>query len=217
MSQVSNRHSVVPFIAGKTVAFPLQRLAKVGWKTTKNTKAKFANIAVSVPVLANEDIEAHVSNLMPFVRALCETAQDGIIRSLYESNNGTTQSVSDDEIGMASILAFLESESTGGRLTKDAIEKWFDESMKDNLYVVIAEKLGFNDPSENQEKVIGQHIAGYKGVFSSLAGGKTFLQPKQIQSCKTALGLVDDEMSQRLVKRLEQMEKTPDVVELLGL
>lgn len=218
MSQVSNRHTVVPFVAGKTVAFNEQRLAKVGYKTTKKQKAKYANIAVSVPVIQDDVLTENVSKMIPYLRAVCESAQDGIIRSLYESNSGVLSSVSDDEIGITSIIAFLEAESTGNRLTKEAIEEWFDSTMKDNLYVVIAEKLGFNDPSENQDKTINQHLSGYRGVFSSLAGGKTFLQPVQIKGCKTALSIVeDDDMTKRLMNRLTNMEKAPDIVELLDL
>lgn len=222
MSQVSNRHTVVPFVAGKTVALNDQRLAKVGYKTTKKQKAKFANVAVSVPVISTDSKEFNdlmgSGRMDKYVIGLLENAQDGIIRSLYESNNGVLSSVSDEEIGFDACIAFMEAESTGNRLTKEAIEAWFDESMKDNLYVVIAEKLGFNEPTENQDKEIQKHLNGYRGVFSSLAGGKTFLQPTQIKGCKTALSIVeDDDMAKRLMNRLTNMEKTPDVVELLDL
>lgn len=219
MSQVSNRHTVVPFVAGKTVALNDQRLAKVGYKTTKKQSAKYPSIAVSVPTIQDGTLTENVSRLVPYLRAVCESAQDGIIRSLYESSNGNLSSVADEEIGIDSIIAFLEAESTGNRLTKEAIEEWFMETMRDNLFVVIAEKLGFNDPTPAQEIEVNKHINGYKGVFSSLAGGKTFLQPVQIKGCKTALALIpdDDVIGTKLMNRLVNMEKTPDIVELLDL
>jgi hypothetical protein len=220
MSVISNRHTVVPFIAGKTVAFPEQRLSKVGYKETKKTKAKYPSIAVSVPVLADSDISAKIEQLIPHVRSMLENAQDGIVRSLYESGNGVLSSVSDEELSVDMCIQFLDAEATGGRLTKEAIESWFVSSLADNLFVMVAEKLGFAEPNEDQGKVIGQHVNAYKGVMSSLAGGKTFLQPAQIKGCKAALSLVDDaddEMARRLLKRLEQMEQPVKIVELLGL
>jgi hypothetical protein len=221
MSTISNRHSVVPFVAGKTAPLTDQRLAKVGYKTTKKQKAKYGNVAVSVPILGNEQITQYANDelFIEHVRGMLETAQDGIIRSLYESNDGILQSVSDEEICVSACLAFLESEKQGGRLTKVQVEEWFDENVKDNLYVMIAEKLGFNDPSEAQDKVIVQHTNAYRGILASLSGGKTMLNPQQIAGCRKAIELAssDDEIAKKLVSRLDNMEKPVKLEELLEL
>lgn len=217
MSNISNRHSVVPFVAGKTVPLSNQRLAKVGYKSTKNQKAKFPNVAVSVPSLeGTEFTDVQMERMVPFIMNLLENAQDGIIRSLYESSNGALQSVSDEEISIDSCLAFMESESNGGRLTKEAIESWFDSELRDNLSITIAEKIGTDDLDS---PVIGKHLNAYRELISSLAGGKTFLVPTQIKGCKVALELCknEDEMFKKLMARLTKMESAPKIEELLEL
>lgn len=219
MSVVSDRHSIVTFKAGKTVPFEGQRLAKIGWKTTKKTKAPFANIAVSVPQVSELTItENQNQRLRPFLMGLLESAQDSIIRSLYESSQGVLSTVSDADISIDSCIAFLEAEATGERLKKEHIESWFDAELSDNLFVVVAEKLGFNEPSEAQEVQIRKHVQVYRDVLSMLAGGKTHLAPPQIKGCKSALSLVDceDGIPAKLMKRLESMERV-NMVEVLEL
>lgn len=216
---ISNRHSVVPFVAGKSAPLSDQRLAKIGYKSSKEKKAKFPSVCASVPVLSDEQIIPFSERLLPFVRSVLENAQDGIIRSLYESNDGTLGSVSDEEISIAACISFLETDAAGGRLTKEMVEVWFSETLADNVYVLIAEKLGFTDPDKAQEEMIQKHIAAYKAVFASLSGGKTFLQPAQIKGCKVALSSLGamDEIGSKLMNRLDGMEKKPLIEELLDL
>jgi hypothetical protein len=225
MSQVSNRHTVVPFVAGKTVAFTGQRLAKVGYKETKKNPAKFPSIAVSVPVIETVNDPEFSDALQhgrfdAIIREALQNAQDGIIRSMYESSDGELQSVSDDDLSIAQCLAFIEAESTGGRLTKEAIERWFDSELADNLAVMIADKLKFSDLTPENQAVIDKHVGVYKQVLSMLAGGKTFLADPQIRGCRVAIALAseDDDMSKKLVSRLDAMENSrKQVVELLDL
>jgi len=219
MSVISNRHTVVPFVAGKTVPFEGQRLAKIGYKSTKNAKARFASVAVSVPavgdsVLANLTQEQQ-TNLLQALQSAIETAQDGIIRSLYESADGTLKEVADDEIGVSAIIGYLTAENAGNRLTKDGIIAWFDENVGDSLGVMIASKLGVEDITPAVEK----HVDAYRQLFGSLAGGKTMLQASQIGSVRKALEIaaVEDAMHDRLVKRLVSMEAPKNIEELLEL
>jgi hypothetical protein len=222
MSVISNRHTVVPFVAGKTQAFENQRLAKVGYKTTKKSKAKYPNIAVSVPKIQDSDIVENVDSLIPYIRPFLELAQNGIIRSLYESADGVLKEIGDDDISVSACIQYLEAESTGGRLTKEMIAEWFDENLSDNLFVTVAEKLKFdtdNGPNEEQTAVINKHVKVYKEVLSMLAGGKTLLQPAQIKGCKVALGLdtTDSEIGKKLMNRLVSMEKPKMTAEMLEL
>jgi len=215
---ISNRHSVVPFVAGETQAMADQRLAKVGYKSTKKTPAKYKSIAVSVPVITSID-EDQLERLLPHVVSMLENAQDGIIRSLYESSQGNLASVSDEEISIDACIGYLEAEATGGRLTKEKVEEWFTENLSDNLSVTIADKLNFTSLTGENEKVINQHLNAYKGILASLAGGKTLLNPAQIAGCKKALELStnEDDVYKKLMARLEAMEKKPDMDALLEL
>jgi hypothetical protein len=222
MSNVSNQHSVVPFVAGQTAALSGQRLAKVGYKQTKTMadKGEIApkSIAVSVPKLTDDEIVQAAPKLVSLLRAAVEDTQDKIIRSLYEGKEYKLDRVSDDEIGINAIVGYVSSEQSGGRLTKEYLESWFDTNLRDNLFVVIADKLGFAEMNDDCMATVDKHLAGYRGLISSLAGGKTMLSVAQITGLRRALVVssVDDETSAKLVARMDVMEKSHNA-ELLAL
>lgn len=215
---ITNRHTVNPFIAGKSQPMADQRLAKVGYKSTKANPARFPSICVSVPFITELD-EQQIERLSPYIVSMLENAQDGIIRSLYESRDGHLSEVSDADISIDSCISFLEAESTGGRLTKEFLEQWFDAQMRDNLTVVVADKLGFSELNDDVLATVGKHVSGYRGLISSLSGGKTLLQEPQIRGLLRALEVssVDDETAIKLNARLNAMLNRPKIEELLGL
>lgn len=219
MSNVSNRHQVQPFTAGESKPLSGQRLAKVGYKTSKKTPAKFKSVCVSVPQINPDDVMSNIHRLLPHVGTMLENAQDGIIRSLYEQSDGSLQTVADSDISVLACIAFLDAEAAGDRLKKEHIENWFDVEIAENLFVLVAEKLGFTEPNENQTAVIQKHVKTYRDVISMLAGGKTRLEEKQIKGCRVALNLGDcsQGIGQKLVSRLDQMERTPKIEDMLEL
>lgn len=219
MSIVSDRHSIVPFVAGTTKAMNNQRLAKVGYKTTKKQAAKYRNIAVSVPMIDMEIVKDRFSDLEVYFREYLESAQDAVIRKLYEAKNGTLDAVSDSEIGISAIINHLAIEASGERLKKEFLESWFDENVKENLSVLVAEKLGFDELTADNMKVIDQHVNAYRGLVSGLSGGATFYQPKQIAGIRKALEVSaeEDEIVKKLSARLDVMEKKENIADLLGL
>lgn len=207
MSNVSNQHTVIPFVAGETKSLSGQRLAKVGYKKTKDQPNPPKSIAVSLPLISDQDIVANVSKILPLIRQACEDVQDKIVRSLYESREFNLERVSDDEIGFAQIANFVSSEQSGGRLTKEYLESWFESNMRDNLTVVVADKLGFEELNETQLEVVNKHIAGYKGLIASISGNKTMLSVAQITGIKRAFEVcaIDDEVSAKLDKKMDEM------------
>lgn len=216
MSTISNRHSVLPFVSGKSEPLSGQRLAKIGYKPRGTNAAKFASVCVSVPFFPEPLTESQLQCLMPSIREMIQNAQDGIIRSLYESSGGTLKSVGDEDISIESVIGYLEAESTGGRLTKEYLNSWFDSNVKDNLTVVICEKLGMEDIEDPR---VEKSVAIYKELISSLSGGATILQPTQIKGVRRALDVssVDDDTSKKLIARLDKMEKAPKIEDLLEL
>lgn len=215
---ISNRHSINGFIAGKSAPMSDQRLAKVGYKSTVKNPAKFPSVCASVPFITELD-EGQFERLQPYIVQMLENAQDGIFRSLYESSGGLLDAISDDDICIDACISYLEAESTGGRLTKEYLEQWFDTSVRDNLFVCIAEKLGFSEITADVEETVNKHIAGYKAMIASLSGGKTFYQEPQIKGLLRALEVssVDDDTSKKLNVRLKGMLNRPKIEELLGL
>ena len=219
MSLVSSQHSIVPFVAGKTAPFTGQRLAKIGYKSTKQTPAQFPSVAVSVPPIPDSEIEYHSQALMPHVREFLAGVQDKVIRSLYESHLGSLTSVSDAEISIAQCIAFLQTESAGGRLTKESVYQWFDSDAREILTALLADKMGFADPmTPDQEKVTALKVNAYREVCSSLSGGATNLQPAQIKSLRTLFGMCDSsDMLGKLNARLDSMETVKPIAELLEI
>lgn len=207
MSNVSNQHSVIPFIAGETKPLTGQRLAKVGYKKTKDQPNPPKSIAVSLPVLTDAQILENAQKILPLIRQACEDVQDKIIRSLYESREYSLERVSDDEIGFAQIAGYVSSEQSGGRLTKEYLEQWFDSVVRDNLTVIVADKLGFEELNEPQLEVVNKHIAGYKGLIASISGNKTMLSVAQITGIKRAFEVcaIGDEVSAKLDKKMDEM------------
>ena len=216
MSNISNRHNVQPFVSGVSAALTGQRLAKIGYKQTAVMTAagKVAppSICVSIPPLQMADIQENLSALLPHISSYLETVQDSVIRALYEGRMHKLDSVSDDEIGIVACLAHLTASESGSRWSKEYLESWFDRTLGDNLTVVIAEKLGFEDLNEAQMDTVTKHLNGYRGLFAGLAGNKVSYQPAQIAGLRRALDVcsVDSEsdmVTGRVIGKLDEMEK----------
>lgn len=215
MSMIANRHNVLAFDAKTSKPFPTQRLAKVGYKSTVKTPAKFPSVCASIPVLENWE-ENQNQRLRPYFVALVQDTQDKILRSLYESADGKLTSVSDDDLSVDQVIAYLESESSGDRLTKERIGDWFDSNVRDNLTVVICTKLGTENLDDPR---IAQHLAGYRQLFTSMSKDSGALQPVQIRGLRTAIAVceVDDDIAKKLDAKLEAAQNRPALADLLML
>lgn len=221
MSNISTRHNVNIFTAGKSQPLTGQRLAKIGFKKSKNQTNPLKSVCVSVPPIEMEACwdEAYIPQFQKIVQTALENAQDGIIRSLYESSGGNLTSVSNEEISIPACLAFIESEMNGGRMTKEMIVAWFNSELRDNLTVTFADKLGFSELTPENQATIDKHVNAYRDLFASLAGGKTILEEKQILSLKRALELTsgENEIEEKLTARLDGMLKKEKIEDLLEL
>jgi len=220
MSNVSIAHTITKFDAKLSQALTGQRLAKCRYKTTAKQAAKYPSVCVSVPYIDVRNQVTDYSPLFPHIQAMLENAQDGIIRSLYESSDGTLSQVTDSDLSISACISFMAAENEGSRLTKEFIESWFDISVRDYVYALVSEKLGYgtDDLTMEQDITVCKHVNGYRGMYSALAGGKTMYQPNQIASLKRVLDIVDtDDTSTRLINRLNKMLETPKMEDLLEL
>jgi hypothetical protein len=219
MSIIGTRHSLSLFTAGESKPATGQRLAKIGYKqTAAMTKAgEIAppSVCASVPQVSVDDVRANIDRLLPYIGTMIENAQDGIIRSLYESAGHTLISVDDADISVSACISYLAAEAAGDRLKKEVIEQWFDSEVSENLTVFLAEKLGFSELTAENMKVVDKHVAIYRALIASLAGGKTILETKQINGCKKAISLSAsaDRIAQRLTDRLIAMEQPKKKIE----
>lgn len=222
MSNVSTVHDVVPFVAGKTAALSGQRLAKVGYKSTAKNPAKFPSIAVSVPQINPDNIRNNLDSLLPYIGTMLEKTQDDVIRNLYESRDGSLKIVQDHEISVQACIAYLESEAAGDRIKKEHIEAWFDRVCSENVFTLIAEKLGYasqDSLTTEQSDTVQKHVKVYRDIMGMLAGGRTVLTPVQIRSCKTVIDVSEDDsgIGTKLMARLTAMESPKPVAEFLEL
>jgi len=224
MSNVSNRHVVNQFIAGTSKPLAEQRLAKVGYKTTTDKKTKkeippkFPSVCASVPKFSNAQILERSGDLVDSIRAVVESAQDGIFKSLYESSGGTLREVADQDISIDACIAFLAAESEGDRLTKESIGKWFVSSLQDNLIVVRADLYGFAELNEEQLKRVMQDCNAFKGLLQLLAGKDVFLSETQKSYIAYALKYAaeDDAVAQKLIAKFEKLNEAIDPAAALG-
>lgn len=223
MSVISNTHSFEKFISGKSKAIAGQRLAKVGFKGEKKDKS----VCVSVPYIAMDSINDNISRLMPYIVTMVEKAQDDIIKGIYEGSNYSRTSIHDSEISIESVIGYLEAENTGGRLTKEYLEQWFDNELRDNLYVALAIRLKFiseddidnANVTDDQDKVLNKHLKAHKDMISALSGGKTSYDERQCKGLIKALELVnnEDDVYSKLMARLKTMMEKPKMEEILML
>jgi len=209
MSNVSNAHSITGFVAGKSAALTGQRLCKVGYKSTKNASAQFPSVCVSIPPVTQNDWldDGILQRLTPHLNEYLEGVQDKIVRSLYESAGGKLSLVLNEEISVDQCIKYLEAESTGGRMTKEMVEKWFGANLRENLQIAVAEKMGTEDPEAPE---VIQMVNGYKGMYASLSGGATMYPVAKVKQLLRALEFSADnegEIEGKIRNRLEGMLK----------
>lgn len=215
MSNLFNTHAVINYTSGKTKPLEGQRLAKITYKVDKATGVKPASKAVSIPVISFAMIEPHLASLKDEIVALVHKAQDGLIRSKVEAGASEVQ---EQDCNMQATIAYMLEES--GRLTGDTIREWFNEALRDNLMMVVADKLGIGDtPTKEQSDKLAKYIKGYEDTFAKLASGAASFTDMQKQNMLKALELVDDEedsLKARFTVRL-QKAKEKDEELLLAL
>lgn len=198
MSNISNRHTITKFISGESKPLVTQRLAKIGYKsstdkaTKKTISARFPSVCVSLPHVDPAAVPFFAEQLTPFLVSLIETAQDGIIRSLYETSGGLRTEITDEEISIPACIAYMIVEATGSRLSEESIGSWFESDIRDNLIVLIADKLGFDLSTPEQEETVQKHVKLHKDVICVLAGKNVVLSPRQESGIKNMLKIASD-------------------------
>jgi hypothetical protein len=223
MSIISNRHTVNPFVAGKSEPLTGQRLARVGYKKTKDNPNPLPSICVSVPPVDQTAITGDIlAGLMPSIVSMVHDAQDGIIRVMNDSSGGTLTAVSDDDISLAAVVSFLAAKNAGERLSADSIGAWFTRYVEDNLSVVVADKLGFDDITPENQETIDKHTKVYADICAMLAGKnlmRNSLSEKQKNAVKICVKIAADDngIGEKLTQKLVELEKKVEVADMLEL
>lgn len=218
MSNISDRHAVIPFVSGESKAFSGQRLARVGYKKTKDNPNPLPSVCASIPFLPVPTSE-QITALLPHIGRMLEDAQDGIFRSLYEASGGTLGNLEDADITIDACISYLNAQATGGKLSGDAIKAWFDSVLAEDLTALVATKLRFAEITAENLPTIRKHVNAYRDLLASLAGYKGTMQEKQRNGLLVALELAPsgDPMAQKLIAKIHSMSEksAEDLLELL--
>lgn len=229
MAIIGTIHKVEKFISGKSQALHGQRLSKITYKGEKKDKA----ICVSLPRIDEEMVHGNINALMPSIVRMLESAQDGVIKSMYEGKGYVLENVSDEDVSIAQCIGYMEMEASGGRLTKEGLETWFDSCLGNNLALAFGIKLGFinadaddleeaiDGMSEGQKVQIERNVKAHKEMIAALASGRTVFEDRQIAGLEKALEYADDartgDVHGKLVLRLQMMKNKPKIEDVLML
>lgn len=208
----SAAHNVISYVSGVTKPFTGQRLATITYKTIKDSSNPLCNVkreskAVSLPVLEDSSITGNIAVLMPHVKAMLYAAQDKIIRE-YLDSGANVSLIPADVVSISAVVEYLDNSNESGRLTKEVVSKWFDETVSESLMLALAEKLGVSETPSNEESMkIEAIVSGFREKVSALAGGKTSYEPKLCESLKKCIALApaDDMLAGRFIVRLDKM------------
>ena len=183
------------------------RVAVLRWKNTgKDATTKKQNLAVVLPVIANEELLT--AALYPHFREYLESVQVSILKELVEAAPSKVF-VAPEEVGISAIVSYLETSNEGSKLTKESVGKWFADVVAETLTVALADKLGVSDnPSKEQAIRIEKIVAAFKETACKLAGTKTSYNEQEKEQMLKMLAMVKhDSMAQRFMARIEAMKE----------
>ncbi len=129
MSNVSNVHQF-HVLDKSSKALSGQRLVRLIAK--KDSKGQYpsenlqGSLCVSVPVLAQDDVENVIDRLMPHVVAMCKDAQDKIIRE-WRIEHGRNE-IPEEAFSIDKVVEYLDSAAAGDRVSVEYLQEWFIDS-----------------------------------------------------------------------------------------
>ena len=150
---------------------------------------------------------------MPYVVGFFLDKEEAMIK---EEHKKGVLNVHTDSLSIDKIIEFLESTETTGRLNKEMIEQWFDDSIKDNLAELFAVKMGLDsDSSEADLHRLEQVLAAYRLKLSGLASPKVSMKEEDCLALIKVIEKADNEKSLlgvRFIKKLTELNKKAEVV-----
>lgn len=218
MSVISNIHTAVPYDAKKSVAFTDQRLV-----VTIAKKDKSGNygphlqqtMCTSIPTLTEEEITDALNTEFwqeQFFRLLQQTQNDMIGDRIKEGQ----KTITTEELGIATLQAYLESVATGDRWDVERVTEWFITQMAGSVEDTLKER----NPSWTEEQVT-QAVVGYGKVVADNLGSKANIPTlARVQIRKVLalwMGEENDPIIKRFVKRLDDLDARDAKVTVSGL
>jgi hypothetical protein len=192
----------------------INRLAKITFKTDKATGIKPASKAVEIALFKPNEIRENIDLLIPAISTMLEGVQDSIIREHIENDKSF---IAKSELTIGALVAYMQAESKGERLSKVFLANWFDSELLEPLTLAIASKVSPNgEPNEQQLKVINDTIEAYKTNISKLASPNLNFADEVKAMLIKALGFAgENTIAKALIAKLENVVKPQ--VQLMAL
>lgn len=188
------------------------RIVKCLYRRDPKVAASTAKVSVYVRIPSKHINEEAILNnfpaLLPHIISYLESMEDELIKKEHASG---LLRFYHEKLSFDAIIEQLESSNEGARLTKEKIEDWFVDIIESNLMSAFLAKLGLDPDSLDEAQLLKLELVlkAYKGKFSSLAGGKTYLKPADCAALLKVLADCDSTKSNigaRLSSRLSAME-----------
>lgn len=215
MSTLSSIHAIQEYVSGTSVALQDNELIV----SRGNAKSKTVSICASVPLITKDAIVSSFDSLFPHIQDLITNARSKIIRTAH--NSGAVE-ITTEQLDIAAVISFLDSESESARLTKEQITAYLNEpEQKELLKVAFAEALKYSEnlTGDQIEKLNKMHKA-FTDSASELSGSRTLWEEKKQNTMKKYLSILDDsQMKQKLENKIAAMkdkkEKEEDLLAAL--
>lgn len=132
MSIVSTSHAFTQ-LTKDSAPMSGQRLVRLIAKASRDGKYPSPHLTeslcVSVPRLTQEEVIESIDRLIPHLVRMCEGVQDKLVRE-YRIESGRDD-VHQDIFGMSQVIAYLDADSLGDRVTREYLAEWFIGSYGD--------------------------------------------------------------------------------------
>lgn len=191
---------VRPYTDNSKPDMPSHRLSVIRWKATKEQPKARSALYVSIPQIT---LLVEPSILKTAMQAALEDLQDSFIRSRIESDIEAglqlPKSFDISDLEPSSLAAWAEETATSGKLSKEGIQTWFANELREALELRFSELPNMTD--DNMSKALAQFQEG----LTKLASPQANMPVNIAQQLSKALELANDsKIKLQLGKKLEK-------------
>lgn len=206
----SDRHAIIPFVAGTSRPSSGQVLIKVGSRQTaamtKAGKTAKGAICASVPTIHHEEILSHVEELIPQLESAILEARKGILEEHRADGVVTTEDMS-----LPAVITWFRAQD---RLTEEFCREWIT-SHEDVFAAFCAEQFRWTEDilTEGQLQQVRKVQNGWTDVLVKYAAAKkgAYMQHKLRKGFRALIafdpGSFEDAETARIVRFLDDCDR----------
>lgn len=191
------------------------RLVVIRFKEKKgSTTPKSPSYCVSIPVL---EVTTNDELLNKAATAAIQELQDSIIRERVEAfleDTSIRKEINELEINAIAISTFYDRVATSGRLSKELLSSWFDETLAEELALALLVAV----PSlQSDEAQLSAVLKSHKDHICNLASPRANMPQKLATQLRKAVLLAKEEegkIKPTLLSKLDAFINPPKVTEL---